>query len=150
RKSEGERPVVFTHVLGGASLRDRDHSRLPQHPRETYLCRSRFVSGGHAPNDAVLQQARLFDGGVRHDRDTTFLAPGQEIELDTAPAEIIEHLITGNRRSAGHLEELRHVRQVEVAHPPLTNLPFLHELREGAHGLCQGYTLTPVEQIQIK
>jgi hypothetical protein len=128
---EVQRGAVLVYVRRRPRLRDRAHAVLPEDPRERHLRGRGVVTVGDPAQRGVPSESALLDRRVRHDRDPVGAAPGQQVELDPAPREVVEDLVDLRVRPFGRdAEELLHVRHVEVADAPGQDLPGLDELVE--------------------
>jgi hypothetical protein len=75
---------------------------------------------------------------------------GQQVELHTARAQIIEQLVDGAVLAALDLLQPPHGPQVEVGHAPAGDHPLVHQLLEGGDGLFQRNPAFPVQQIEVQ
>jgi len=77
-------------------------------------------------------------------------APGQEVELDAALREVVEHLVGGATFAARHREQLFHVGHVEVRDAPAADAALRHERLERLDGLRERRGPAPVKQVEIE
>jgi len=148
------RPVLFD-VLGPARSRNRDHVRVPEHPGERHLGRGRAVPRRHVAQHRMAEQPALLDRRVGHDRDVALATPGQQVPLDAAPAQVVEHLIgrhlaaTLDRAAAFGRPELLQVGNVEVADAPVPDLARADQRFKACQRLGQRNGATPVQEIEV-
>ena len=74
---------------------------------------------------------------------------GQQVVLDAAPREVIEHLVGRGGAAAGKRRQLRHVGDVEIAHAPVADLAGLLQAGERLDGFVQRRAAAPVQQIKV-
>ena len=141
---------VGAHVVGVGGLRDRDDAGLAQHPGKRDGRRIAAVLVGDLLQWRLAQQRALAQRRVGHDHDLGLLALGQELPLDAARAQVIEHLVGGAVAAAGHAGELGHVAGVEVADAPVADLAVLAEGLEGLDRLGQRVGAAPVQEVEVE
>src|SRR6266404_1174260 len=110
-------------MLRSSRSGDRDDSILAKHPGKRNLSGSRLVLFRDMPNDRMQKQPSLLDRRVGHDWNVSLATPRHQIKLDAAPCQVVQHLISGNVRTALYLEKFDHVAYVEIADSPISN-PF--------------------------
>ena len=60
---------------------------------------------------------------VRHDRYVVLLAPREQIALNATVVETVSDLVGGAAMAVWNAEEIFHLTNVEIGHPPSANLP---------------------------
>jgi hypothetical protein len=136
-------------VCDGAGLGDRDDAILPEQPGERDVRRRHVVTSRDGAQRAMAEQPALLDRRVRHHRDLLLAAPGQQIELDAAPREVVEHLVGRHRSAAGEPHQLDHVIQVEIADAPVPDLAGALQREECLEGLRELRLAAPVQEIEV-
>ncbi len=92
----------------------------------------------------------MIDGAVRHRRHLPPGKPRQQIELRSAPRDVVQDLVRHARIAAGHREEVFHVVGIEVADAPVTDLARATQRLEPFDRLRERHRAAPVQQIQIE
>src|SRR5690349_10969058 len=100
-------------------LRDRDDAILAKHPGKRHLRRGHFVVLRQMPHDGMRKQSSLLDWRVGHDWNTSPATPWQQIKLDAAPGEVVQHLISRSIRSAFQRKEFLHVAYIKITDSPV-------------------------------
>src|SRR5262245_34796263 len=97
----------------------------------------------------VLEKPALFDGRVSHEWDLALTTPWQQVMLDTAAREVVQHLIRLASRAFRNRHQFFHIRNVEVADAPVPDPAGSNKLFKTIHRLFQRNGFTPVEKINI-
>ena len=79
-----------------------------------------------------MHQAAFAERCIGHHRHATLLAPGQEVILNAAVAEIVQDLIGRAAVAVGNTEEVLHVTDCEVGDAPGANFPAARRLSNPA------------------
>src|SRR5437588_12705299 len=87
---------------------------------------------------------------IRHDRQTLFAAPWEQVTFDSAIFHIVEHLIGDNLSATWQCERLFHVVEVEIAHSVVPDLASLLERMKCFQSLSQRNRSAPVQQINVE
>ena len=118
-------------------LRYRDHAVLADYPCQRDLRRGRVVSLGYRLQDRMRVRKQAFlDRRVRDDRPMAFPHPGDEVPLDAASLEVVQHLVRDDtRQSVLEPRELVHVGDVEVAHARVADLLRLQQVVKSGESL---------------
>src|SRR5437879_3447809 len=149
RQANVERATVLANMLRLARLRYRTYAVLAQHPGQRHLCRGCAETRRNRLECDMTQHTALLDRRIGHNGDAAALAPWQELELDAATLEIVEHLIGRNVRAVEQVDQLLHVADIEIADAPVSDLASTHQTFEGIDGLFQRNESPPMQQIEI-
>ena len=141
---------VLARVRRIGRLRDGDDVAVAHGPGDGDLCRGRVVALRDRRQCFGLQQPpALPQWRVGHQRDLPFGAPRQQVVLDAAAADMVQHLVAGALRAARQPHQFLHVAGVEVRHTPVADLPRGPQRLECLHCLGQRMAATPVQQIEV-
>jgi len=79
-------------------------------------------------------------------------AQRQQVKLDAASGQVVEHLVAGARLSAATRprQQIDHVVDIEIADAPVTNLALLHQGLERADRLVQRRGIPPMQQVKVE
>src|SRR5687768_4130734 len=107
------------------------------------------MSAGNLSKTRMIQQASLFDWRVSHNGKVEFSAPGQKVELDAAPGQVVEHLISRHSIAASRCRKVFHVVDIKVADAPMLDPTGGHQDFEGLDCLRNWDLPTPMQEIKI-
>lgn len=79
-----------------------------------------------------------------------FSAPGQQVVLDAAAGQVIEHLVRLHRVAAGSLDQFLHIRKVEITDAPVLDFPGLCQGLEGRERFFEWDFFPPMKQVEVK
>jgi hypothetical protein len=136
-------------MLGARCLGNDDHPFLAQQPGERRLGRGRVVTSGDGGERAVGEHAPLPERRVGHHRHLPLAAPRDEIELDPAALQIVEHLIGGDRVAAGERRPFLDVAAVEIADPVTADLAVALETQEPLQRLDKRDRAAPMQKVKV-
>ena len=77
-------------------------------------------------------------------------APGQQVVLDAAAGQVVEHLVGGTSLAARQRDELLHVATSKLLTPQWRILPVALQLVEGVERLLERHAAPPVQQVQVE
>src|SRR5687767_15800909 len=97
---------------------------------------------------AAVREETLLERRIRDEGPPSLVRPADEVHLDAAMLEVVEHLVRHDARAVLEAHELVHVRDVEVAHSGVADLLAAQELVEAGHRLAQRYVPAPVEEVR--
>ena len=97
----------------------------------------------------LVGQPTLFDRAVRHNGHGAAGHPGQQVEFGAAADEVVQHLI-GRAGPPADRDQLRHVRRIEIAHPPMADLAGPLQGLHRLDGLGQRHPAAPMEQVKVE
>ena len=132
-------------VRDARRLRDREHGVPARQERARDLARRGAEPGGDRVERAgpVLREpAAAAERAVRDHRDAALLAPRDHAVLDRALAQVVEHLVAGDR-ARRDLLDLRQVGLIEVRHAPRAELPLRAQRLERLDRLLQALGRPP-------
>jgi hypothetical protein len=131
-------------------LRDRDHVALPQQPGKRNLRRRGAPPRRDRREIAVGQEPALAQRAVGHHRHPLPAHPRQQLPLDAALAQVIEHLVGRALAPARQRPELAHRVGVEVGHAPARDPAVAAKLLERGDGFRQRDAPAPMQQVEVQ
>jgi len=129
-----QRLPVGPNVLDAPRFRDRAYTGACEHPSKRDLNRRQLASTRNLIERRPLRQAHMIDWAVGHRRHLVRAHSRQQVELGSAPGDVVEDLIRRAREAPGSPER-RHIVQVEVADAPMPNLALATQRLEAFHRL---------------
>jgi hypothetical protein len=79
------------------------------------------------------------------------LAPWQQVMFIAAVAEVVKHLVSRAAIALWNPEQIFHIADGEVGHPPRTNLSRRAQILKRCHDAGQvGDLISPVQQIEVE
>jgi len=97
-----------------------------------------------------LRERAFVEGRVRHHVDVRAGAKGQQVELDAAAREVVEHLVGTHPLAPRHARELLDILHVEVGDTPERDLSRGHQRLERLDGLLQRDAAAPMQQVEVE
>src|ERR1700690_2332944 len=122
RERQRKRDGVFLDVLQRTGFGNGDHVAAADGPGERHRRRGAAVGGADLGERGIAHEI-VAERRIGHHRYAALPAPGQEIALDTAIAEVVADLIGGAAIAVRNTEEVFHVADAEVRYAPGANLP---------------------------
>jgi len=106
--------------------------------------------GGDLFQRRLRQYSPLPERGIGHDRNSAAPALGQQLPLDAALAQVVEHLVGGAGGSSRKRQQLVHVARIEIAHAPAPHLAVALQPLEGIDGVGDRDGARPVQEVEIE
>src|SRR4051812_33560032 len=136
-------------MLQVGGLGDDDHALLPQQPGERDLGSGGAVAARNLQQCAIAEYAALLEWGIRHNWNTPFAAPRDQVPLRAASTEVIEDLVTRDGFAAGQRDPLLHVLGAEVADAVMADFAVALQPLEPGKRVGERHRTAPMQQVQV-
>jgi hypothetical protein len=118
---------------------------MVKNPSQSDLVHAGAVPSSYVAEGSAFAKLSLLEGRVGHHRDASRLTPWQEFSLDAAVVEIEIHLVRGRAIAVWTSPQFFQIGDVEVADPPMKDLPIASQTFERLHRFRERVPTAPMQ-----